>query len=46
LVAGMNIALGASQLTNCSAFNCNDDGQVTVDCLVRAVDRALNGCQR
>lgn len=44
LVKGVNIALGAAALSDCSAFDCNGNGDVTVDCLVRAVDAALNGC--
>ena len=43
LVAGMNIARGASQFSDCSAFNCNGDGQVTVDCLVEGVKGEKKG---
>ncbi len=44
LVKGVNIALGNATLDECPAFDCNGTGQVTVDCLVTAVNAALNGC--
>jgi len=44
LVKGVNIALGNLTLDQCSAFDCNANRHVTVDCLVKAVTAALNGC--
>jgi len=44
IVIGVNIALGLLESGACSAMNCNDDGPVTVDCLVKAVNNALEGC--
>lgn len=44
LVTGVNIVLGASTVEQCPAFDCNEDGNVTVTCLVRAVNSALDGC--
>jgi len=43
-VKGVNIALGTATLDQCQRFDCNHDGHVTVDCLVQAVNHALNGC--
>ena len=44
LVEGVNIALGSASLTLCPAFDCRNTRHVSVDCLIRAVDAALNGC--
>jgi hypothetical protein len=44
IVKGVNIALGTASLDQCQAFDCNATGQVTVDCLVQAVEAALSGC--
>ncbi len=44
VVKGVNIALGAIQLSDCPAFDCNGNNSVTVDCLIRAVNAALTGC--
>jgi hypothetical protein len=43
-VKGVNIALGNATLDQCQAFDCNGNGHVTVDCLVKGVNAALNGC--
>jgi hypothetical protein len=32
------------RLDQCPAFDCNGDGHVTIDCLLTAVNAALNGC--
>jgi hypothetical protein len=44
LVRGVSIALGAATLELCPVFDCNGTGNVTVDCLIAAVDDALDGC--
>jgi hypothetical protein len=44
LIRGVAIALGTLADDNCPALDRNHDGQVTVDELVDAVSRALDGC--
>jgi hypothetical protein len=56
LVTGIGIALGTLPSSACAAFDCNADCHpgpvlstppipgVTIACLIRAVDNALNGC--
>jgi hypothetical protein len=44
LVRGVNIALDTTTLDRCPEFDCNGNGHVTVDCLVKAVNAALHGC--
>jgi hypothetical protein len=44
LVKGVNIALGTRPVADCSAFDKNNDGSVTIDELVRAVGDAVEGC--
>ena len=44
LVRGVNIALGALDVSQCENFDGNHDAKVTVDELVTAVNGALNGC--
>jgi len=56
LVTGIGIALGTLPSSACAAFDCNADchpgpvlstppiPSVTIACLIRAVDNALNGC--
>lgn len=44
LVTGINIALGSQPLSDCPAFDCNGTSSVTVDCVVTAIDAALDGC--
>jgi subtilase family serine protease len=44
IVTGVNIALGATPLSQCLSLDANGDGLVTVDELLRAVSDALNGC--
>ncbi|MBI1816797.1 MAG: SMP-30/gluconolactonase/LRE family protein [Deltaproteobacteria bacterium] len=44
LVKGVNIALGIAPLTDCDAFDANNDSEVTVEELVTAVSSALNEC--
>ncbi len=41
---GVNIALSVATLDRCQAFDCDGTGEVTVDCLVGAVNGAVNGC--
>lgn len=40
----VNIALGNADLSTCRWGDVNEDGQVTVDEVLAAVDNALNGC--
>ncbi len=44
LITGVNIALGLRVLGDCLAFDGNDNGRVTIDELLRAVNNALSGC--
>lgn len=44
LLVGLNIALGADQVGECTAFEGTTDGAVTVEDLVRGVRNALQGC--
>jgi len=44
IVTGVNIALGSLPLDRCPSFDCADKSEVTVDCLIKAVIAALNGC--
>mgnify|MGYP002262591852 CR=1 FL=1 len=44
LVKGVNITLGILPLSECGAMDSNGDVTVTVDELVTAVTRALDGC--
>ena len=41
---GVGISLGNAGLDLCPNLDDDDDGVATVDELVRAVNRALNGC--
>ena len=34
IVTGVNIALDTLPLDQCPGFDCNGDGQVTIDCLL------------
>ncbi len=44
LAIGARIVLGTAAVAECPTLGCGADGQVTIDCLVEAVDRALSGC--
>ena len=44
LLKGVNIALGTATLNLCPAFDCDGTHTVSIDCLARAVNAALNGC--
>jgi hypothetical protein len=44
LIVGLNVALGVSELNDCTAFERVTDGTVTVDELVEGVRNALRGC--
>jgi hypothetical protein len=44
LIKGVNIALGVAAVEDCSAFDTSDDGSVTIDELIAAVNNALTGC--
>ncbi len=44
LVVGVNVLLGELSLSACPAFDANADAMVTVDELIAAVNKALNGC--
>jgi len=41
----VNIALGNAPISDCLPGDANQDGQVTVDEILTAVNNALNGCQ-
>lgn len=40
----VSVALGATPLNQCPAGDAGQDGSVTVDEILVAVNRALNGC--
>jgi hypothetical protein len=44
LVIGANIALGVTDLSECPAFDADNNGAVTVDELLQAVANSLTGC--
>jgi hypothetical protein len=44
LVTGVNIALGSLPVDRCPSFDCASDRAVTIDCLIKAVIAAVNGC--
>lgn len=44
LVTMVNIALGTTPLTVCSAGDANSDSEITIDEIIGAVNNALNGC--
>lgn len=44
IVRGVNIALGNVAVSQCSAFDGNSDGSVSISELIAAVTYALNGC--
>ena len=44
LIVGVTIALGSRPLSACEAFACQGDGTVPINCLIQAVNSALNGC--
>ena len=41
----VNIALGTRPLSDCAAGDSTTDGEITIDEIIRAVTRALNGCR-
>ena len=40
----VNIALGNAGVSTCSAGDANSDGEITIDEIIAAVNKALNGC--
>ena len=44
LVTGVDVALGRRGIDACSALDCDASGSATVDCVVRAVKTAIEGC--
>jgi hypothetical protein len=44
LITMVNIALGNTQLSRCTAGDANSDNQITIDEILSAVNNALNGC--
>jgi hypothetical protein len=44
LIRAVNIALGQLSVDQCPASDCNGTGTPTVDCLVRGVHNAVEGC--
>lgn len=45
IIAGVSIALGASAISTCRAFDVNQDGGITVEEIIVAVSTALTGCE-
>lgn len=46
LITGVNIELNGDSGSACPALNCNTHFGVHIDCLILAVNNALNGCPR
>jgi hypothetical protein len=44
LVTGVNIALGAADVSRCPSFDRDDSGDVEIAELVAAVNASLSGC--
>jgi hypothetical protein len=44
LLALVNIALGAADVSACTAGDANSDGAITIDEILAAVNNALSGC--
>jgi hypothetical protein len=44
LISMVNIALGTSDVSTCTAGDANGDGEITINEIVAAVNNALNGC--
>jgi hypothetical protein len=44
LLTLVNISLGKADLVNCGEGDSNEDGKLTIDEVVSAVDKAINGC--
>jgi hypothetical protein len=44
LITGVDIALGSAPLARCPNVDRNEDGAVTIDELVGAVDQSIDGC--
>jgi len=44
LIEMVNIALGAADISTCTAGDANGDGTIEVNEIVLAVSNALNGC--
>ena len=44
VVTGLEIALGSVSLDRCSPFDCDGSGRVRVECILKALDAAVNGC--
>jgi hypothetical protein len=40
----VNIALGNASVSDCLAGNSNGDDRISVDEILKAVNKALNGC--
>jgi hypothetical protein len=45
LITMVNTALGKMRIAECGSGDDNDDGQITVDEIFRAVNSALDGCE-
>jgi len=44
LLTLVNLALGNGQLAVCPAGDANQDGEITINDILAAVNNALNGC--
>ena len=45
LIAMVSVAIGTSPISACAAGDSNRDGQITIDEIVVAVNKDLNGCR-
>lgn len=46
LLTMVNVALGNTNVASCPPGDANNDGEITVDEILQAVNNALNGCGR
>lgn len=44
LLTMVNVALGNTNVASCPPGDANNDGEITVDEILQAVNNALNGC--
>ncbi len=44
LITMVNIALGSSLVSTCSAGDADGNGEITINEIIAAVNNALNGC--
>ncbi|MFI5396703.1 MAG: hypothetical protein ACHQ9S_14305 [Candidatus Binatia bacterium] len=44
IITMVNITLGNAEMSECEIGDANEDGKITVDEILVAVNNALNGC--